>query len=567
VTTKGYVSYRYCSKLCHDFLGSFVSNLLFIYLFQYIILDDIMDLMGSDAMTSEDDMERMWGDGVKTLKGQHARITYDDFLLLMKGQTMESHSEIEGGVGLEAKGTAVNGNVPASSLEASLNHQESGVNGEVNASVQSAPVEESVGTVEIVNVTDHTSSGTFPSSQPSPVSPPHHKDFLPHNIEYFDSPVSMDDDGDDDDDHVIACGPGVPGSAASLTPPASPLRGTDIYATPGAQRRAFCELKDFRDGLDIPSLPKTDSNSPLGLSRPPMYTRRRSRSLDEQETVSMEKPAAAVKEDDSKRLSAVAEVVLEMILPETDHSLSVMHNEITESIHDESKTALVVNRKLYRAHRQMRLAVLEASKRFEEQQAEHAKEVILAEREESEKHRLVQAGLVMRHGHKKQVSSKSIRSLLERNREQQTALVEKANRSSGRGRRSRKKTVSDMSSMLTSLGPDDLKQGLAKNQSSAIRESSIPEDTSVLMETTTNTDSLLTTQQQTCPTTTATTGTIPDVSSDDEILMADLEQEGHVREATVPGDFRTTTDPFGTAGRYYDLTQSAPVDATIWKSS
>jgi len=219
---------------------------------------------------------------------------------------------------------------------------------------------------------------------------------------------------------VVASGHG---SAASLTPPVSPLRGTELCATPGAQRRAFCELKDA-GSLELP-----------GLSKPPLYTRRRSRSLDEQETVT-KKPAAA--KDDDNRLSAVAEVVLDMILPETDHSLRPCNSEIAETIHDESKTALVVNRKLYRAHRQMRLAVLEASKRFEEQQAEHAKQLISAAREASEKHRIVQAGLVMRHGHKKQVSTKSIRALLERNREQQNSLVEKANRSSGRGRRSKK---------------------------------------------------------------------------------------------------------------------------------
>jgi hypothetical protein len=56
---------------------------------QYITLDDIMDLMGSAAVQSEDAMRRMWGDSIKAVKCQHARITYDDFLLLMKGQSQE----------------------------------------------------------------------------------------------------------------------------------------------------------------------------------------------------------------------------------------------------------------------------------------------------------------------------------------------------------------------------------------------------------------------------------------------------------------------------------------------
>jgi hypothetical protein len=52
-----------------------------------------MDLMGSDAVQSKEEMLRMWGDGIQAVKGQHARITYDDFLLLMKGQTKETPSQ------------------------------------------------------------------------------------------------------------------------------------------------------------------------------------------------------------------------------------------------------------------------------------------------------------------------------------------------------------------------------------------------------------------------------------------------------------------------------------------
>jgi hypothetical protein len=444
-----------------------------------------MDLMGSDAITSEDDMERMWGDGVKSLKGQHARITYDDFLLLMKGQTMETHAE--------------------ETPEA------------IAAEEEGKEEDEKKKDVALVN--DIT---------PAPKSPT--KEYLPISsaIEHFDSPLSMDDEDEtEDDDHVVASGPGVPGTAASLTPPASPMRGTDLYATPGAQRRAFCELKDAA-GLELP-----------GLTKPPPYTRRRSRSLDEQDAVpKKDKPAAAAKDDDN-RLSAVAEVVRDMILPETDHhSLRPCNNEIADAIHDESKTALVVNRKLYRAHRQMRLAVLEASKRFEEQQAEHAKQVISAAREASERHRVVQAGLVMRHGHKKQVSTKSIRALLERNREQQNSLVEKANRSSGRGRRSKKKTVSDMSSMLTNLNPEDLLLGAPKTGASAV-DLSIPEDSSMPFVAE------------------AEPVVLPATMEEEEMI---LEHEGHERGATVPGEFRSTTDPF--ASRYYDLNQSAPANLT-----
>ena len=488
--------------------------------------------MGSDAVASEDDMERMWGDGLRSVQGQHARITYDDFLLLMKGQTIESHSEIKCD-GIEAL-IDMNGN--EREVQASL------------SAVREADVNEKSGK-GVKEATDCVLIGTE-------LSPMRHSETVLMKVEHFDSPILSNDD-----DEVIASGPGVPGTAASLTPPTSPFRGADIYATPGEQRRAFCELKEFNESLGIPGLPYTMPNgsgdpTAFNLSRPPPYTRRRSRSLDEQESQAKEKPANSVKEDDTKRLSAVAEVVMDMIFPETDHSKSASHNEISETIHDQSQSALVVNRKLYRAHRQMRLAVLEASKRFEDQQAEHAKEVILAAREESENRRIAHAGLVMRHGHKKQVSSKSIRSLLERNRQQHMVLVEKANRSSGRGRKSRKKTVSDMSSMLTSIGQDDLTQAAtmfssptppnAESSHLLYDQVAIPEDASLSFTAETKS------QLQEAFDTFEPLEMLPSLSAgiDESSTEEVIEQVGHERPSTVPGDFRTTRDPFGSEGRY-----------------
>ena len=55
----------------------------------YITFENVMDLMGNDAYQSEEAMRRMWGDSMKACNCNHARITYDDFLLLMKGQTRE----------------------------------------------------------------------------------------------------------------------------------------------------------------------------------------------------------------------------------------------------------------------------------------------------------------------------------------------------------------------------------------------------------------------------------------------------------------------------------------------
>ena len=509
--------------------------------------------MGSDAVASEDDMERMWGDGLRSVQGQHARITYGDFLLLMKGQTMEgSHTEIE----RDGTDATVDMNGSGRSAHASLSAIP-----DVGENEESAKNEDMKNPSDLLLGAHNSVVG--PSNNIGFDSSKEQKDHLPVQVEHFDSPVPLGDD-EEDDDEVVASGPGVPGTAASLTPPTSPIRGADIYATPGEQRRVFCELKDMNDSLGLPGLPYTGpgdiaSQTPFNLSRPPQYTRRRSRSLDEQESqITKEKPANSVKDDENKRLSAVAEVVMDMIFPEIDHSKSASHNEITETIHDPSQSALVVNRKLYRAHRHMRLAVLEASKRFEEQQAEHAKEVILAEREASENRRIAHAGLVMRHGHKKQVSSQSIRTLLERNRQQHLILVEKANRSSGRGRKSRKKTVSDMSSMLTSMSQEDLAQAAAMYSSenpsdldsprTMLNDVSIPEDASLSFTADVNNqlqeayDTFHVEPSNQLP----SFGT--DRGSDNTGKV--LEQIGHERPSTVPGDFRTTHDPFGSAGRY-----------------
>ncbi len=125
------------------------------------------------------------------------------------------------------------------------------------------------------------------------------------------------------------------------------------------------------------------------------------------------------------------------------------------------KTSLkshAANRKLYQAHRQMRLAVLEASKRFEENQARHACANICAHADNS-RGEIVRAGLVSRRGFAKPGPSEAeaVRKLLQQNSAQQTLLVEQVNRRGARsGRRIRKKTISDMSGMLSHMDQDKL---------------------------------------------------------------------------------------------------------------
>lgn len=469
----------------------------------YIILDDIMDLMGSDAMQSEDAVRRMWGDSIKAVESKHAHITYDDFLLLMKGQTNETPSqELERNLEMDVA------NMEGTSLH-------------VVPETETASHESSSPTIpdgkllleDALSISNH--SGSKPllkrgQSHSAPTTPTPKKSVMDLD---FESPLSMDDD-----DGIAAAGPGIAGTSASLTPPMSPSRGAADYVTPGSYRLCMDILHNGK-GMDLPQLPISASK----LEKPRPYTRRRSRSFDmetEHETT-------------DEQLNAVAHVMRDMLLPETDHVHP--HEDLEDVVKDDSKSALVVNRKLYRAHRQMRLSVLEASKRFEEQQAQHARDVILAQRERKEGREgtgiqgMIQAGLVMIHGHKKQVSSKAIRTLLEKNNEQQQELVEKANRRGGRGRRSRKKTISDMSGMMTSMGSDDLaaiaQQASLDNEE--LMEEPPPEDMGP-------------------PERTATAPSIP-VSPGNE--MDDLSEKGKMRAATVPGEFRKTYDPFGTRGK------------------
>ena len=137
------------------------------------------------------------------------------------------------------------------------------------------------------------------------------------------------------------------------------------------------------------------------------------------------------------------------------------------------KTALVVNRQLYRAHRQMRTSVLEASRRFEEFQVRRARETLIAQKEAEANHSIMKfgrAGLVMRHGLKVRVSSEEIQKLLEEYRAAQQALVEKADRRAGRaGRAHRKKsTMSDMSGLLAGAMGDEKPNPLRLSDISAM---------------------------------------------------------------------------------------------------
>jgi calcium-dependent protein kinase len=127
-------------------------------------------------------------------------------------------------------------------------------------------------------------------------------------------------------------------------------------------------------------------------------------------------------------------------------------------IKDANAPALQVNRELYRAHRRMRLGVLEASKQFEEERFKRARRMATQEsmRNSANSQHRSRAGLVMKHGNTRLISTEEIRQMLENEEKKLEEKVEAVVKRTGRAfrgqgtgpKRHRKKTVSDMSGMF-----------------------------------------------------------------------------------------------------------------------
>ena len=93
--------------------------------------------------------------------------------------------------------------------------------------------------------------------------------------------------------------------------------------------------------------------------------------------------------------------------------------------------------------------MLYASKWFEEQQISLTKKIINEQKKID--CQLYSAGLTMRHRHAKEMPSDDIWKLPKKQHQKQQSIVDKANKRGGRGRRTRKKTISDMTGMMNSL--------------------------------------------------------------------------------------------------------------------
>jgi hypothetical protein len=369
-------------------------------------------------------MRKMWRESMKACNCSTARITYDDFVLIMKGQTKENEEEKD----------------------------------------QFGP---------LMDTAVHEESTVSSLLPPIPNVPD--KD--------IDLPLSMDDDED--------LPTSFPTTLTPLKSPGSPRRSApDLALVP--------ENSFVTEGVDLLRVSKTPS-----LSRPKLVTRQKSRSMGESEMkIALGLTAAQLHND---ALRAVA-------LPEHDPELR------DAIINNTNVTALQSNRKLYRAHRQMRLAVTEASKRFEEQQARHAREFLIAQEEEKNNNggKLGAAGLVMRRVQNKTVPSEAILNLLDQNRKEQQDLMEKASLLCGRGKRTRKKTISDIGGMMGSLSQEEMTNiSIQASEANPLRNEPIPP----IIE----------------------TKPMPD---------DDADADTNLRGATVPGEFRRVNDPFGMHGKY-----------------
>jgi len=431
-----------------------------------VTLDDIMNLVGNDSHVSEENMRKMWGDSVRAVNSSDAQISFDEFLLLMKGQTRES-VEVEECVpkGRQPEATRDDGSDNSTSII--FPNSEDSLVLEVNAVSQSSALSFETPLVPLV-----------PSLAPPEMT-------MNDNF----GPLYMDTESNAESSESA--------NMTLTSNPSSFAKGCieDVSSPKESvfrKSKAAMEMDEENPG-DLPNIP---------LPKPGRYVRKRSRSFDDNESNNAKTKLNNAKTNkDVQTFPVNARRAVE--LPDVDAMFK-----------DENRSALQVNRQLYRAHRQMRLAVTEASKRFEEQQTRHARNVLLAQEAEKETGAPRIAGLVMRRVENKTLSSEAVKKLLEENRREQQSLMEVASKRGGRARRTRKKTTSDMSGMMGSLSQDDLKKILpqvtAQNGLSSLPELGAKEDVNDL-----------------------------------------------VRGATVPGEFKKVRDPFGVHGKYGNAPMSS----------
>jgi calcium-dependent protein kinase len=460
----------------------------------YITLDDIVNLVGNDELHNEKDMRQMWRESMKNLNSTQAHITYNDFLLLMKGQVHEAYSNVM--------------HQPQPALSPLL---------------EDVPVVD--GTGMVVGVGEKN------------VGPPSSEEVrLGNRVDTITT--------EEDASHFLNKSSLDESSLHSLPNlGAAPMYESSHSLTPNSGSISKnVSTVSFSEAMNMPDI---RLRAPHTVLNPSIVTRIRSQSLEEDNYLAVEDANIETSPKDSRRA---------LNLPE-HASKQTTKDELS------NKSALAVNRQLYRAHRQMRLSVLDACKRFEEQQASRARDTLMKEKVKE----AIGAGLVMRHGTKFQVTSDAIRSYLDEAQAEQQALVDKANRRGGRGRSARKKTISDMSAIMNpSMGQDEM--SLLASKASSQTPNSPREVFNNSFSAAQNMPDLseeaigkINIGIPSMPKTGGVAGSYPKnqlatvaQGNDDVMLPPNLPQVDHcdVRKATVPGQFQKTLDPFSSSGMY-----------------
>lgn len=395
----------------------------------YITFENFMDLIGNGAVHSEAALREMWSEASRN--NSNACITYDDFILLMKGQTKPGPSKVR---------------THAPMIDRSLQ-----------------PVMEGVG--EDATFESPSMTGGFMLTTS-----------FDGEEEISDGPVCIDDDGDD-----------------------------------GTLNQGFAEAVQHQvTGFAI--------KESLEKSKIP-DSKVRSKSFDSDDTPPS--PASSWKKNSGMAVN----------LPEHNRT----NAKVNYLLSDKSKTPLVVNRELYRAHRSLRLAILDASKRLEDERQRRAREEMRKEQAWSNNG----AGLIMRHGG--ELSADAIKQFVVQQQKEEQRKVKEASKRSGR--HARNKTASDIRGMFSGSG-SELNNLTAPVMREAVGPGSIPDFRGP-----------------------PSPGVLVKSSTHDESRAApDLPELPVVRTATQPGQFRKTDyDPFGFGVR--KSSQNGMVDEPVFTES
>jgi len=357
----------------------------------FITFDDVLDLMGNDA--TEDSLKQMYADSLNQCQCKHSRISYDDFVLLMKGQTRDPKKKIPGGV---QHSPVVSTRKPTMPMPL-FNLDQCGMD------------------IPMPTLEEKSEPSSSPREKPA-------KSMFIKDLDVSDhGPIMLDD--------FLDSNPPVP----TLPPKRA--------STEGSTRMASSTSISTED-----SIPTQISSNIVSAMRRSSQFSVSSNSSHASAKVRIEAP------EPIKRSVLLRHRSKSMDLGEEDEGC-----EGETTVDEGLRIPLAANRELYRSHRRLRLSVIEASKRFEDKQILRTKHQ-LQERglldEEVQKMVESGAGLIMRRGHRrnKQLSNEieEVRKILQKKQEEEQKQLEQVNRKVGRGKRSRKKVVSDMSNMMSS---------------------------------------------------------------------------------------------------------------------